>query len=190
MTSSHRNIFRITRHSSEFPSQRPMTWNFDVFFDLRLNKWLSKQWWGWRFETPSCSLWHNCDVLSFIYDQFDYQTRNYVKGKHGSQLLIYCILMHKWFVNTYITVRSSKTKSDILMWISQMAFYGAMNQLTFWLMAILAHIPTTTYVFWFLPPKIYQVDIGSLTINEIGAGTKLMWWKCRSSRWVLTDMYV
>ena len=27
----------------EFPSQRPVTWSFDVFFDVRLNKRLSKQ---------------------------------------------------------------------------------------------------------------------------------------------------
>ena len=33
----------------EFPIQRPVTWSFDVNFDLRLNKWLSKQWWGWWF---------------------------------------------------------------------------------------------------------------------------------------------
>ena len=26
----------------EFPAQRPVTRSFDVFFDLRLNKWLSK----------------------------------------------------------------------------------------------------------------------------------------------------
>ena len=31
----------------EFPSQRPVTWSFAVFFDLRLNKRLSKQSWGW-----------------------------------------------------------------------------------------------------------------------------------------------
>ena len=28
----------------EFPTQRPVTRNFDVFFDLRPNKRLSKQW--------------------------------------------------------------------------------------------------------------------------------------------------
>ena len=28
--------------TSEFPSQRPVTRNFDIFFDLRLNKLLSK----------------------------------------------------------------------------------------------------------------------------------------------------
>ena len=32
-----------------FPSQRPVTWNFDIFFDLCLNKRLSKQSWGWWF---------------------------------------------------------------------------------------------------------------------------------------------
>ena len=32
--------------TGEFPSQRPVTRSFDVFFDLRLNKRLSKQPWG------------------------------------------------------------------------------------------------------------------------------------------------
>ena len=40
--------------SSEFPPQRPVTQSFDIFFDLRLNKWLSKQSWGWWFEMLSC----------------------------------------------------------------------------------------------------------------------------------------
>ena len=39
--------------TGEFPTQRPVTWSFDIFFDLCLNKWLNKQWWGWWFETPS-----------------------------------------------------------------------------------------------------------------------------------------
>ena len=33
--------------TGEFPAQRPVTRHFDIFFDLRLNKQLSKQWWGW-----------------------------------------------------------------------------------------------------------------------------------------------
>ena len=44
-----------------FPSQRPVTRRFDVFFDLRLNKRLSKQSWGWWFETPSYPLWRHCN---------------------------------------------------------------------------------------------------------------------------------
>ena len=58
MTSSNGNIFRVTGPlCGEFtgprwiPAQRPVTRSFDVFFDLRLNKRLSKQWWGWWFET-------------------------------------------------------------------------------------------------------------------------------------------
>ena len=43
--------------TGEFLSQRPMTRSFDVFFDLRLNKLLSKQWWGRWLETPSRPLW-------------------------------------------------------------------------------------------------------------------------------------
>ena len=43
-------------------SLRPVTWSFTVFFDLRLNKRLSKQSWGWRFETPSRPLWRHCNV--------------------------------------------------------------------------------------------------------------------------------
>ena len=47
--------------TGEFPSQRPVTWSFDVFFDLCLNKLLIKQSWDWWFETPSRSLWHHCN---------------------------------------------------------------------------------------------------------------------------------
>ena len=50
MTSSNGNIFRVTgplcgefTGPGEFPTQRPVTRSFDVFFDLRMNKWLSKQ---------------------------------------------------------------------------------------------------------------------------------------------------
>ena len=45
MTSSNGNIFRVTgplcgdfTDPGEFPTQRPVTRSFDVFFDMRLNK--------------------------------------------------------------------------------------------------------------------------------------------------------
>ena len=47
----------------EFPTQRPVTRSFDVFFDVRPNKRLSKQSWGWWFETLSPSLWRHRNVL-------------------------------------------------------------------------------------------------------------------------------
>ena len=50
----------------EFTAQRPVTRSFDVSFDLRLNKRLSKQWWGWWFETLSHPLWrHPNDLVMF-----------------------------------------------------------------------------------------------------------------------------
>ena len=70
MTSSNGNIFRVTgplcgefTGLGEFPTQRPVTRSFDVFFDLRLNKRLSKQPWGWWSETPSSSLWRHRNVI-------------------------------------------------------------------------------------------------------------------------------
>ena len=50
----------------EFPAQRPVTQSFDVFFDLCLNKWLSKQSWGWWFETVLCPLSCHCNGVSNI----------------------------------------------------------------------------------------------------------------------------
>ena len=47
----------------EFPLQRPVTRSFDIFFDLYLNKRLSKQSWGWWFETPSCPLWRHVNEI-------------------------------------------------------------------------------------------------------------------------------
>ena len=45
----------------EFSAQRSVTRSFDVFFDLRLNKRLSKQSWGWWSETLSRPLWRHCN---------------------------------------------------------------------------------------------------------------------------------
>ena len=70
MTSSNANIFRVTgplcgefTGPGEFPTQSPVTRSFDVSFGLRLNKRLSKQPWGWWFETPSWSLWRQCNEI-------------------------------------------------------------------------------------------------------------------------------
>ena len=69
MTSSNGNIFRVTGPlfagnspvPGEFPVQMPVTRSFDIFFDLCLNKRLSKQRWGWWFERPSRPLWRHCN---------------------------------------------------------------------------------------------------------------------------------
>ena len=43
--------------AGEIPAQSPVTRSFDIFFDLRMDKRLSKQSWGWWFETLSRPLW-------------------------------------------------------------------------------------------------------------------------------------
>ena len=77
MTSSNGNMFRVTGFcvgnspvtagnspvNDEFPLHRPVTWSFHVFFDLCLNKRLSKQSRRWWVETPSRSLWRHCNVV-------------------------------------------------------------------------------------------------------------------------------
>ena len=60
----------------EFPAQRPVTQSFDVFFDLHLNKQLSKQSWGWWFETLSCPLWCHCNA-SLVFPSMASETHPY-----------------------------------------------------------------------------------------------------------------
>ena len=43
--------------TGEFHTQWPVTRSFDVFLDLRLNERMSKQSWGWWFDTTSRPLW-------------------------------------------------------------------------------------------------------------------------------------
>ena len=51
----------------EFHAQRPVTRSFDVFFDMRLNKRLSKQSWGWWLETLSRPLWrHRNEFIDWV----------------------------------------------------------------------------------------------------------------------------
>ena len=61
----------IHRSPVNSPHKGPVTQSFDVFFawcfSLRLTKPLSKQSWGWWFETPSRSLWRHCNEIPCIF---------------------------------------------------------------------------------------------------------------------------
>ena len=65
LTSSNGNIFGVTGPLwGEFTghhAQRPVTQSFDVFFDLHLNKLLSKPWRRWWIETSLRPLWRHCN---------------------------------------------------------------------------------------------------------------------------------
>ena len=94
--------------TGEFPSQRPVTQNFDVFFDLRLNKRLNKKWWGWWFVTPSRPLWRHCNGLAMTrttiwVSYYFVQALNITtdQRKHQSSAsLAFVRGIHRWLVNS------------------------------------------------------------------------------------------
>ena len=104
MTSSNGNIFRVTGHlcgeftgPGELPAQRPVTRSFDVFFDLSLNKRLSKQSRGWWFETQSRPLWRLCNG--------DKETNGFPSYWYVSKIVCFMIVMWHlcyviWFMST------------------------------------------------------------------------------------------
>ena len=76
ITSAHDGVIKLKQFSAllslcegnppvtdGFPSQRPATWGFDIFFDLCLNKRLRKHSRRRWFETQSHSLWRHCNFL-------------------------------------------------------------------------------------------------------------------------------
>ena len=80
--------------TGEFPTQRPVTRSFDVF--SRLNKLLSKQTWGWWFETPSRSVWHHC---------YENQCKWLKHDLHIRELPLECLVSQSsvvWFVGFHL----------------------------------------------------------------------------------------
>ena len=76
----------------EFRAQRPVTRSFDVSFDLRLNKRLRKQSWGWWFETLSRPLWRHCNenwVVSIETKENIKTLLPFVRGTTGRRWLLW-----------------------------------------------------------------------------------------------------
>ena len=96
MKSSNGNIFRVTDIlCGEFTGHRwiPLKKASDAelwcFFDLRLNKRLSKQSQGWWFETPSCPLWRHCNE----YGRYCMYSRLFTCLMVMDQIRVYRILL-------------------------------------------------------------------------------------------------
>ena len=112
MTSSNGNIFRVTgplcgefTGPGEFPTQRPVTRSFDVFFDLRLNKRLSKQPWGWWFEPPSWSLWRHRNVFDIlIFQGTVFEWKLWIQHKMIQVSDHSMIVRIKLFISTYTNI--------------------------------------------------------------------------------------
>ena len=96
----------MRRIHREFHAQRPVTRNFDVFFDLRPNKRLSKQSGGWWFETPSSPLWCHCNDKSlseFLRHWDDAGSWNIYENHHERQgpTCIYHTKWTQWLLTTW-----------------------------------------------------------------------------------------
>ena len=132
MTSSNGSIFCVTgplcgefTGPGEFPTQRPVTRSFDVFFDLHLNKRLSKQPWGWWFETSSWSLWRQSNVVMHGYQQIGVSAFTDFTGgccDRVNKLIFNSNLAKSCLSITYVPVEQSSrhfSQSTILSLISQ-----------------------------------------------------------------------
>ena len=85
--------------TGEFSSQRPVTRSFHVFFDLCLNKRLSKQSWGWWFETPLCSLWRHCNATRLLRI---FLLLVLTPGITTSQITVFCTARLPWYVHNFV----------------------------------------------------------------------------------------
>ena len=105
MTPWNGNIFRVAGHLCGeltghwwIPHTKASDGDFDVFFDLRLNELLSKQSWGWWFETPSHPLWRHSNVV---------WPDTWIKGITGALQMLQetaCRCVHYWWLNVQCCV--------------------------------------------------------------------------------------
>ena len=112
MTSSNHFLFLALCQGNPpvtggFPSQRPVTRSFDVYFDLRLNIRLCKQSRRRWFETSSRSLWRHCNKIVNL----DLSYSIAIKCK-----LNYCLQQFDHFANGIISInRNTKHHFGIIL---------------------------------------------------------------------------
>ena len=89
-----------------FPSQRPVTRSFDVFFVLRLNKLLRKQSRRRWFETPLRSLWFHCNG-------------NEKPGIHLCAFAALCEYVKTTFIytNVQMEIKTDKNQTNGVSWL-------------------------------------------------------------------------
>ena len=132
--------------SGEFPAQRSVTRSFDVFFDLCLNKGLSKQSWGWWFETLPHPLWrhfnvyfcllHLCHRQCFMF----FHLAGRESRMHNESTNIYCMAMRfhqkksdSFRMVSVETTALQKTAFMRLIWAISLKQSQKTRNLLFWL---------------------------------------------------------
>ena len=125
-TSSNGTIFRGTIFQAlcaenslvigEFPSQRPRERSFDVFFDLRQNKRLSKRLRRRWFETPLLPLWRHCNGKVHIRKFGRYPTaliHTKPCGYHIKLFAYHVTLWHPWLRQTGLHQDGCKCRGQL-----------------------------------------------------------------------------
>ena len=133
--------------TGEFPAQRPVTRSFDVFFDLRSNKRLTKQWWGWWFETQSSSLWRHCNV-PFLHFRWVLNKVQAPERWHewlfnaNSLLIIYCVRFKQ--VSTFFVAGFNDAQVGVMQiecnWLSAIHFFQEVANVVFQSLANFHHM--------------------------------------------------
>ena len=148
MMSSNGNIFRVT---GGIPSQRPVSRTFDVFFDLRLTKRLSKHSRCRWFETQSRSLWRHCNACRRLLWKRDHQNEEN------------CIRFHLWVTT------NDADRADSGLVPSQWETSLQSNVISHWLGTNL-HVDSALYTEWCKEIK-YRT-----TISMVGClWEKILW---------------
>ena len=160
MTSSNGNIFRVTgplcgefTGHGEFPTQRPVTRIFDVFFDLRLNKRLNKQSWGWWFETLSRPFWRHRNDHKTFECVGCYMCAHQL---HGYQITVNPVIWCQSEYRYLIYKGYSKVFSMFLPLALRMVRSLWMYVLTYWGRDKMTDISQTTFSKTFSWMKIYE----------------------------------
>ena len=94
----------------EFPTQRPVTLSFDVYFDLRLNKRLSKQSQGWWFETLLCPFWLHSNELWRHQNGNIFRVTGPLWGASNASIDISCDVCFSKRFNKYLSCRWFETR--------------------------------------------------------------------------------
>ena len=131
--------------NGEFPTQRPATRSFDVYFDLRPNKRLSKHTW---FETPSLPLCRhrNGDCIQSLYRTCYFQWRNIteINQSHEEAFMSKYILYIYIYIYIYVIWRPASTGLHLLVSSCRM------QAVLIWIYVVIMACPKriTNQVFW------------------------------------------
>ena len=98
-------LLTLCAGNSPVTGERPTTRGFDVFFDIRLNKRLYKQSWGWLSETTSCSLWRHCNGVRKKLSLLEY-------AFSSISLWLSVIILLYWVIIVYISINPLRTGQD------------------------------------------------------------------------------